>query len=165
MTKLLQPVMRVRDCRTYQLQAFVTRHPGRRLGRRLRSHGSRHERSIRAGHRGGTTLSRETEAVFRSRFPSAVPLMEVECGCVQRILLVSIVYPGKVGGASTSTAIGGQETTLFSVITNLLHSGMVIVGLDYGQSWITSRAGGSSPNASWTRVVAFLPPGHWRDVC
>ncbi|MFT4276167.1 MAG: NAD(P)H:quinone oxidoreductase [Rhodopseudomonas sp.] len=41
---------------------------------------------------------------------------------------------GKVGGAFTSTATqhGGQETTLFSVITNLLHFGMVVVGLNYG---------------------------------
>lgn len=40
---------------------------------------------------------------------------------------------GKVGGAFTSTATqhGGQEMTLFSVITNLLHFGMVIVGLPY----------------------------------
>jgi NAD(P)H dehydrogenase (quinone) len=37
---------------------------------------------------------------------------------------------GKVGGAFTSSATqhGGQETTLFSIITNLLHFGMVIVG-------------------------------------
>jgi len=41
---------------------------------------------------------------------------------------------GKVGGAFTSTASqhGGQETTLFSILTNLLHFGMTIVGLDYG---------------------------------
>ena len=41
---------------------------------------------------------------------------------------------GKVGGAFTSTASqhGGQETTLFSILTNLLHHGMTIVGLDYG---------------------------------
>jgi len=41
---------------------------------------------------------------------------------------------GKVGGAFTSSATqhGGQEMTLFSIITNLLHFGMVIVGLDYG---------------------------------
>ncbi|MDQ4421597.1 NAD(P)H:quinone oxidoreductase [Sphingobium sp. DEHP117] len=41
---------------------------------------------------------------------------------------------GKVGAAFTSTGTqhGGQETTLFSVITNLLHFGMTIVGLDYG---------------------------------
>jgi NAD(P)H dehydrogenase (quinone) len=43
---------------------------------------------------------------------------------------------GKVGGAFTSSATqhGGQETTLFSIITNLLHFGMVIVGLDYGHA-------------------------------
>ena len=41
---------------------------------------------------------------------------------------------GKIGGAFTSTASqhGGQETTLFSIITNLLHHGLTIVGLDYG---------------------------------
>ena len=40
---------------------------------------------------------------------------------------------GKVGAAFTSTATqhGGQETTLFSLITNMLHFGMVIVGLPY----------------------------------
>jgi NAD(P)H dehydrogenase (quinone) len=41
---------------------------------------------------------------------------------------------GKVGGAfaSSATQHGGQETTLFSIIANLLHFGMVVVGLDYG---------------------------------
>ncbi|VTZ48315.1 putative conserved flavoprotein [Methylocella tundrae] len=41
---------------------------------------------------------------------------------------------GKVGGAFASSASqhGGQETTLFSIITNLLHFGLVVVGLDYG---------------------------------
>ena len=40
---------------------------------------------------------------------------------------------GKVAAAFTSTAAqhGGQETTLFSIITNLLHFGCTIVGLDY----------------------------------
>jgi len=43
---------------------------------------------------------------------------------------------GKVGGAFTSSATqhGGQETTLFTIITNLLHFGMVVVGLDYGHA-------------------------------
>ena len=43
---------------------------------------------------------------------------------------------GKVGAAFTSTATqhGGQETTLFSIITNLLHFGMVVVGLNYGHT-------------------------------
>jgi NAD(P)H dehydrogenase (quinone) len=41
---------------------------------------------------------------------------------------------GKVGAAfaSSATQHGGQETTLFSIITNLLHFGMVVVGMDYG---------------------------------
>ncbi|MFO1025705.1 MAG: NAD(P)H:quinone oxidoreductase [Acetobacteraceae bacterium] len=44
------------------------------------------------------------------------------------------VLNGKVGAAFTSSATqhGGQETTLFSIITNLLHFGMVVVGMDYG---------------------------------
>jgi len=43
---------------------------------------------------------------------------------------------GKVGGAFTSSATqhGGQEVTLFSIITNMLHFGMTIVGLDYGHA-------------------------------
>src|SRR3979411_2818902 len=43
---------------------------------------------------------------------------------------------GKVGGAFTSTASqhGGQETTLFSIITNLLHFGMTLSWADYGFS-------------------------------
>jgi NAD(P)H dehydrogenase (quinone) len=40
---------------------------------------------------------------------------------------------GKVGAAFTSSGSqhGGNETTLFSIITNLLHFGMIIVGLPY----------------------------------
>lgn len=43
---------------------------------------------------------------------------------------------GKIGGAFTSSATqhGGNETTLFSIIANLLHFGMTIVGLDYGHA-------------------------------
>ena len=60
---------------------------------------------------------------------------------------------GKVGAAFTSTATqhGGQETTLFSIITNLLHLGMVIVGLDYGhagQMTLDEITGGSPYGAS-----------------
>lgn len=55
---------------------------------------------------------------------------------------------GKVGAAFTSTASqhGGQETTLFSILTNLLHFGMTIVGLDYGfqgQMGVDEVKGGS----------------------
>lgn len=60
---------------------------------------------------------------------------------------------GKVGGAFTSTASqhGGQETTLFSIITNLLHFGMVIVGLDYGffgQTGVDKVRGGAPYGAT-----------------
>ena len=60
---------------------------------------------------------------------------------------------GKVGGAFTSTATqhGGQETTLFSIITNLLHFGMVVVGLDYGhagQMTLDEITGGSPYGAT-----------------
>ena len=41
---------------------------------------------------------------------------------------------GKVGGAFSSSATqhGGQELTLLSIITNLFHFGMTVVGLNYG---------------------------------
>lgn len=60
---------------------------------------------------------------------------------------------GKVGAAFSSTASqhGGQETTLFSLITNLLHLGMVIVGLPYsftGQLRIDEVSGGSPYGAT-----------------
>jgi NAD(P)H dehydrogenase (quinone) len=60
---------------------------------------------------------------------------------------------GKVGAAFTATASqhGGQETTLFSIITNLLHQGMVIVGLPYafqGQLKLDEVTGGSPYGAT-----------------
>jgi len=60
---------------------------------------------------------------------------------------------GKVGGAFTSTATqhGGQEATLFSIITNLLHFGMTIVGLPYSyqaQMSLDEIVGGSPYGAS-----------------
>jgi NAD(P)H dehydrogenase (quinone) len=60
---------------------------------------------------------------------------------------------GKVGGAFTSTASqhGGQEATLFSIITNLLHFGMTIVGLPYshqGQMTLDEIVGGSPYGAT-----------------
>ncbi|HVC02194.1 MAG TPA: NAD(P)H:quinone oxidoreductase [Steroidobacteraceae bacterium] len=60
---------------------------------------------------------------------------------------------GKVGGAFTSTATqhGGQEMTLFSLITNLLHFGMIVVGLPYshqGQMRIDEVVGGSPYGAT-----------------
>ena len=68
-------------------------------------------------------------------------------------LWVSGALNGKVGGAFTSTATqhGGQETTLFSIIVNLLHFGLTIVGLPYshqGQMTLDEIVGGSPYGAT-----------------
>lgn len=61
---------------------------------------------------------------------------------------------GKVGGAFSSTATqhGGQETTLFSIIANLLHFGLVVVGLDYGYAgqMVLNEVHGGSPYGATT---------------
>ena len=62
-------------------------------------------------------------------------------------------FNGKVDAAFTSTATqhGGQETTLFSIITNLLHFGMIIVGLPYsyrGQISVSEIVGGAPYGAT-----------------
>src|ERR1700676_598970 len=60
---------------------------------------------------------------------------------------------GKVGGAFTSSATqhGGQETTLFSIITNLMHFGFTVVGLPYshqGQMTLDEIVGGAPYGAT-----------------
>jgi len=60
---------------------------------------------------------------------------------------------GKVGGAFTSSATqhGGNETTIFSIITNLMHLGLVIVGLPYshaGQMTLDEIVGGAPYGAT-----------------
>jgi NAD(P)H dehydrogenase (quinone) len=60
---------------------------------------------------------------------------------------------GKVGGAFTSSATqhGGNETTLLSIIANLLHFGFVIVGLPYshaGQMSLDEVVGGAPYGAT-----------------
>jgi NAD(P)H dehydrogenase (quinone) len=60
---------------------------------------------------------------------------------------------GKIGAAFTSsgTQHGGQETTLFSLITNLMHFGMIPVGLPYdfkGQMRLDEVTGGSPYGAT-----------------
>jgi NAD(P)H dehydrogenase (quinone) len=60
---------------------------------------------------------------------------------------------GKVGAAFTSTATqhGGQEVTLFSILTNLMHFGMITVGLPYsyqGQMTLDEVVGGSPYGAT-----------------
>jgi NAD(P)H dehydrogenase (quinone) len=62
-------------------------------------------------------------------------------------------FNGKVGSVFTSTGSqhGGQETTLFSTITNMLHFGLVIVGLPYsfqGQMGHAEVTGGSPYGAT-----------------
>ena len=63
------------------------------------------------------------------------------------------VLNGKVGAAFSSTATqhGGQETTLFSIITNLMHLGLIIVGLPYsfqGQMTLDEIVGGAPYGAT-----------------
>ncbi len=72
---------------------------------------------------------------------------------------------GKVGGAFTSTATqhGGQETTLFSIITNLLHFGMTIIGLNYGfagQMELNDVTGGSPYGATTITGGDGSPPAN-----
>jgi NAD(P)H dehydrogenase (quinone) len=60
---------------------------------------------------------------------------------------------GKIGSAFTSTASqhGGQETTLTSIHTTLLHHGMVIVGVPYSSPELTNMeeiTGGTPYGAS-----------------
>ncbi|MBN9063070.1 MAG: NAD(P)H:quinone oxidoreductase, type IV [Rhizobiales bacterium 65-9] len=60
---------------------------------------------------------------------------------------------GKVGGVMSSTATqhGGQETTLIAGVTNLLHFGMIIVGLPYsyqGQMTLDEITGGAPYGAT-----------------
>ncbi|HEX4740332.1 MAG TPA: NAD(P)H:quinone oxidoreductase [Caulobacteraceae bacterium] len=60
---------------------------------------------------------------------------------------------GKVGGAFTSSASqhGGNEMTLFSIMTNLLHFGMIVVGLPYshqGQMTLEEIVGGAPYGAT-----------------
>lgn len=69
---------------------------------------------------------------------------------------------GKPAGVFTSTSSlhGGQETTLLSMALPLLHHGMVLVGIPYAESALsTTRTGGSpygathfAPNAADTEL-------------
>lgn len=61
---------------------------------------------------------------------------------------------GKVGSVFTSTATqhGGQETTITSFHTTLLHQGMIIVGVPYSESRLTvmSEITGGTPYGAST---------------
>ena len=62
-------------------------------------------------------------------------------------------FNGKIVAAITSNATqhGGQEMTLFSIIANLPHFGMIIVGLPYsqgGQMSVAEIVGGAPYGAT-----------------
>ena len=83
------------------------------------------------------------------RMPSAMGSFWEQAGA----LWMSGAMVGKVGGAFTSsgTQHGGNETTLFSIIANLLHFGFVIVGLPYsyaGQMTLDEIVGGAPYGAT-----------------
>ena len=83
------------------------------------------------------------------RMPSAMGNFWEQAGG----LWMSGALHGKVGGAFTSSATqhGGNETTLFSILTNLLHFGMVVVGLPYshaGQMTLEEIVGGAPYGAT-----------------
>ena len=81
------------------------------------------------------------------------------------------VLNGKVGAAFTSTATqhGGQEMTLFSILANLMHFGMVTVGLPYsfaGQMTLDEITGGSPYGATTiagVRASACPARTSWRE--
>ncbi len=56
---------------------------------------------------------------------------------------------GKVGGAfaSPTSPNGGQETSSMSIITNLLHFGMIVVGPPYSASTVADATGQRHPSA------------------
>ena len=61
---------------------------------------------------------------------------------------------GKIGSvfSSTATQHGGQEMTLFSFFTTLLHHGMIIVGVPFSEQRLTSisELSGGSPYGATT---------------
>ena len=83
------------------------------------------------------------------RMPSAMASFWEQAGS----LWASGALHGKVGGAFTSSATqhGGNETTLFSIIANLMHFGLVVVGLPYshaGQMTLDEIVGGAPYGAT-----------------
>lgn len=60
------------------------------------------------------------------------------CNVHLLLLLLLLFQAGKAAGLFTSTATqgGGQETTLFTAVTQLAHHGMVFVPSGYGTGQI-----------------------------
>lgn len=82
----------------------------------------------------------------------AAPLMAFFDGTSS--LWLTGVLAGKPVGAFTSgsTMHGGQETTPLSMLLPLLHHGMLIVGLPFTESALTSTTSGGTPYGA-SRVV------------
>lgn len=69
---------------------------------------------------------------------------------------------GKPGAVFTSTTSlhGGQEATLLSMMTPLLHHGMLVVGLPYSEPDLTATASGGTPYGA----SHWAGPGNDRPV-
>ena len=65
--------------------------------------------------------------------------------------LVGVDGPGSGRRSGLAGRLGGQETTLFSILTTLMHHGMVLVGLPYsfqGQMRVDEVTGGAPYGAT-----------------
>src|SRR4029077_19147886 len=83
--------------------------------------------------------ARGSDACHRKWLPSSI--RRVDCGRAALSMARSVRLL-----LQTATQHGGQEMTLFSIITNLLHFGMTIVGLPYshlGQMTLDEIVGGA----------------------
>lgn len=63
---------------------------------------------------------------------------------------------------STMSMHGGQESTLLSMLTPLLHQGMIVMGLPYTESALSSTRGGGTPYGA-SHVAAVSPGGRLLD--
>jgi NAD(P)H dehydrogenase (quinone) len=59
---------------------------------------------------------------------------------------------------STMSMHGGQESTLLSMLTPLLHQGMIVMGLPYTEKALSSTRGGGTPYGA-SHVAAASPEG------
>jgi NAD(P)H dehydrogenase (quinone) len=87
-----------------------------------------------------------------TRFGSAAAQMQAFLDATGQLWATGALI-GKVGGIFTSTASqhGGQETTIFSMYSFLLHQGMVVAGVPYSNQellTLTEITGGSPYGAS-----------------
>src|SRR4051794_12479475 len=85
---------------------------------------------------------------FTPRLSSSWPRRR---NAVERLTPSCSAAPARPFAYAIATQHGGQETTLFSAITNLMHFGLVIVGLPYafaGQMTLDEITGGSPYGAT-----------------